>query len=179
MHYLVAKNIIFHISRILAVSAVVSFSCASLVAQTDVRSYIEKGNVFYAQGEFRNAAVTFKHAAQLNPNSFDAWYNFASALYKSEKYILASDAYQRALLLTTDSILRYKTLHNLGNSYVKNEDFDEAIETYKKALRLNPDDNDTRYNISYAMRLKFQPQVTQQNPDLQEQENANVSDFAK
>lgn len=154
-------------------------SCISAFAQSDIRSYIEKGNAFYEQGEFRNAAVTFKHAAQLNPNSFDAWYNFASALYKSEKYILASDAFERALLLTTDSVLQQKTLYNLGNAFLKNEDFDDAIKAYKKALRLNPNDNDARYNISYAMRMKFQPQATQQSPNTQGQEKKNTSDFAR
>ncbi|MDR0940864.1 MAG: tetratricopeptide repeat protein, partial [Bacteroidales bacterium] len=148
-------------------------------AQTEIRSYIEKGNAFYEQGEFRNAAVTFKHAAQLNPNSFDAWYNFGAALYKSEKYILSSDAFQRALELTTDSALQQRTLYNLGNAFLKNEDFDDAIAAYKRALYLNPNDNDARYNISYAMRMKFQPQATAQNSNAQGQDKKNVSDFAQ
>lgn len=150
-----------------------------LIAQTDVRSYIEKGNDFYAQGEFRNAAVTFKHAAQLDPNSFDAWYNFGAALYKTEKYILASDAFQRALQLTSDSVLQFQTLHNLGNAFLKNEDFDEAIETYKKALRLDSQNNDTRYNISYAMRMKYQPDAKKQGQDLPGTAKKQISDFAK
>ncbi len=154
------------------------FSCSSLLAQTDIRPYIEKGTAFYNAGEFRDAAVTFKHAALLNPNSFDAWYNFGSALYKAEKYILSADAFERALLLTNDSILQFQTLHNLGNAFVKNEDFDEAIEIYKKALRINSNDNDTRYNISYALRMKFQPQLTQMQ-NSQGQSKKNVSDFAR
>ena len=154
-------------------------SCVSAFAQPDIRSYIEKGTAFYNVGEYRDAAVVFKHAAVLNPNSFDAWYNFGNALYKCEKYILAADAFQRALLLTNDSVLQFNTLHNLGNAFVKNEDFDDAIETYKKALRLNPADNDTRYNISYALRMKFQPQLTRQNANGQDSAGKNASDFAK
>ncbi|MDR2963119.1 MAG: tetratricopeptide repeat protein [Bacteroidales bacterium] len=154
-------------------------SCISAFAQKDIRPYMEKGTAYYNAGEFRNAAVTFKHAAQLNPESFDAWYNFGNALYKSEKYILASDAFQRALLLTSDTALQFKTLHNLGNAFLKTEDFREAIEFYKKALRLNPASNDTRYNISYALRMMYQPQLTQQNQNAQGNESKNASDFAK
>ena len=166
-------------SKCLAFCVLCFVSCVSVFAQRDVRSYIEKGNAFYNAGEYRDAAVVFKHAALLNSNSFDAWYNFGNALYKSEKYILAADAFQRALSLTNDSALQFNTLHNLGNAFVKNEDFDDAIETYKKALRLNPDDNDTRYNISYALRMKFQPQLTQQNANGQDNDGKNASDFAK
>ncbi|MCL2327592.1 MAG: tetratricopeptide repeat protein [Bacteroidetes bacterium] len=167
------------VSKSLVSCALCLVSCLSAFAQQDIRPYIEKGTAFYNAGEYRNAAVTFKHAALLNSSSFDAWFNFGNALYKTEKYILAADAFGRALLLTNDSVLQFKTLHNLGNAFVKNEDFDEAIETYKKALRLNPNDNDTRYNISYALRMKFQPQLTRQNTNSQGQNKNNVSDFAK
>ena len=92
-------------------------------AQTDIRKYIDKGNALYEKQDFRSAAVTYKHACILDSTSFDAWFNFGNALYKLQKYILAGDAYSKALQNTPDAQLQAQTLYALGNAYMKQEDF--------------------------------------------------------
>ena len=46
--------------------------------------------------------------------------------------------------------------HNLGNSYLKENKLEQAIEEYKSSLRLNPNDEETRYNLAYAQKMKQQ-----------------------
>ena len=75
---------------------IICIAALSTTAQNDVRPLIEKGNSFYEKKEYRNAAVQYKHACQLDSLSFDAWYNFGNALYNLNKYILAADAYDKA-----------------------------------------------------------------------------------
>ncbi|MCK4747177.1 MAG: tetratricopeptide repeat protein, partial [Bacteroidales bacterium] len=56
--------------------------------------------------------------------------------------------------------------HNIGNSLLESQQFAQSIEAYKNSLRLNPGDQDTKYNLAYAKK-KLQEQEQQQ----QEQQN--------
>ena len=122
----------------------------SVSAQNDVRPLIEKGNSYYEKNDYRNAAVQYKHACQLDSLSFDAWYNFGNALYNMNKYILASDAYDKAMKLTADKTLKANIFHNAGNMECDQKHYEKAIKLYKQALILNPTDEDTRYNLAFA-----------------------------
>ena len=53
--------------------------------------------------------------------------------------------------------------HNLGNSLLKENKIDLAIEAYKTSLRINPNDEDTRYNLAYAQKMKQQQQQIKNN----------------
>jgi tetratricopeptide (TPR) repeat protein len=143
--------------------------------------YIDKGNALYAKQDFRSAAVTYKHACMLDSVNFDAWYNFGNALYKLEKYILAGDAYNKALQLTSDSKLQAQTLYNVGNAYLKQDDFENAIEAYTKSLLLNPAQPDCRYNLSYALKLQELQQKDKNNSknNQNKQKNPQISEFAQ
>ncbi len=138
-------------------------------SQTDIRKYIDKGNALYEKQDFRSAAVTYKHACILDSTSFDAWFNFGNALYKLQKYILAGDAYSKALQNTPDAQLQAQTLYALGNAYMKQEDFKQAIDLYKKSLLLNPSQPDCRYNLSFALKL-LELQQKQQNDSKKNQD---------
>ena len=122
----------------------------SASSQNDVRPLIEKGNSFYNKEDYRNAAVQYKHACQLDSLSFDAWYNFGNALCKMNKYILATDAYDKAIKLTADKTLKANIFHNAGNMECDQKHYEKAIKSYKQALVLNPTDEDTRYNLAFA-----------------------------
>ena len=135
------RYIIFVIACIVALST---------TAQNDVRPLIEKGNSFYEKKDYRNAAVQYKHACQLDSLSFDAWYNFGNALCNMKKYILATDAYDKAMKLTADKTLKANIFHNVGNMECDQKHYEKAIKLYKQALILNPTDEDTRYNLAFA-----------------------------
>jgi len=47
-----------------------------------------------------------------------------------------------------------EAIHNLGNSYLGTGQPDKAIEAYKNALRNNPTDHETRYNLALAKKMK-------------------------
>ncbi len=130
----------------------------------DIRPYINNGNQLYDSARFRSAATLYKHALILDSTSFDAWFNFASALYNAEKYILASEAFFRAAKLQSDSVLQAETYYGAGNSFVQLQQYQNAMLAYKKALLLNPLDNDARYNYAYA-KIKFDEQQKSKNPN--------------
>lgn len=158
-----------------------SLFCLQSFAQTDIRSFIDKGNALYAKQDYRSAAVTYKHACILDSTSFNAWYNFGNALYKLQKYILAADAYNKALQNTSDSKLQAQALYNVGNAYVKQDEIQKAVDSYKKSLLLNPNQPDCRYNLSFALKLIEQQQKNQNNSKNKNEKNKEpeVSAFAK
>lgn len=63
-----------------------------------------------------------------------------------------------------------KVYHNIGNALLKSEKLKEGVEAYKNALKLNPDDLETKYNLSYALnKMKQQQQQQDQNKDNKDQ----------
>ena len=60
--------------------------------------------------------------------------------------------------------------HNLGNSLVKEQKLEEAIEAYKSSLRINPKDKDTRHNLAITHKQKQQQEKEQENKDKNKDE---------
>ena len=61
---------------------------------------------------------------------------------------------------------RAATYYNAGNSLYQSNKYQEAVDAYKQSLRLNPNDEDTRYNLQMARaKLTQQQQQKQQNKD--------------
>ncbi|MCQ2608252.1 MAG: tetratricopeptide repeat protein [Bacteroidales bacterium] len=152
----------------------------SCFSQTDIRPLLEKGNAFYSKGEYRNAAVQYKHACQLDSTSFDAWYNFGNALCEMQKYILATEAYDRALRCTNDKTLKANIYHNIGNAYFQQNQFEKALVAYKQSLLLNPKAEDTRVNLALTQaELKKRENAENDNKDKKQEEKPKPTDFAK
>ena len=156
----------------------------SATSQNDARPLIEKGNAFYNKEDYRNAAVQYKHACQLDSLSFDAWYNFGNALCKMNKYILASDAYDKAMKLTADKTLKANIFHNVGNMECDQKHYAKAINLYKQALILNPIDEDTRYNLAFAQEEfrkeeEARKMLERMNEQMKKDEKPKPSKFAE
>lgn len=163
---------------------IICIAALSTTAQNDVRPLIEKGNSFYEKKEYRNAAVQYKHACQLDSLSFDAWYNFGNALYNLNKYILATDAYDKAMKLTADKTLKANIFHNAGNMECDQKHYEKAIQLYKQALILNPTDEDTRYNLAFAQEEfrkeeEARKMLEKMNDQLKKDEKPKPSKFAE
>lgn len=148
------------------IGSIIGIWCTGLVfgQDVDIRPYINQGNQLYDSAQYRSAATLYKHALILDSTSFDAWFNFASALYGAEKFILASDAFSRALKLQSDSVLQAEVHYGIGNCFVQMEQYQKAMQAYKRALLLNPLDDDARYNYAYA-KIKFDEQQKSQNQE--------------
>ncbi|HET6991741.1 MAG TPA: tetratricopeptide repeat protein, partial [Bacteroidia bacterium] len=56
--------------------------------------------------------------------------------------------------------------HNLGNSMLQQQKYQESINAYKQALKLKPNDEETRYNLAYA-----QSKLKKQNPPPKQNQN--------
>ena len=73
---------------------------------------------------------------------------------------------------------RAATLYNAGNSLYQANKYQEAINAYKQSLRLNPNDEDTRYNLQMA-RAKLAQQQQQQKQQNKDQKQDQKKDQQK
>jgi len=146
-------------------------------AQND-RKVNRQGIKSYENGEFSEAEVQFRKAEDINHESFEAEYNTAAALYKQEKYDESFKQYGTLAEKAEDPMLMANVWHNAGNSLLESQKYGESIEAYKKSLRLNPSDQDTKYNLAYAkQKLQEQQEQQQQNQDQkQDQQDQEKQD---
>jgi len=152
-------------------------SSFSLQAQND-RKVIRQGVKSYEQGDFSEAEVQFRMAEDINQESYEAQFNTGAALYGQEKYEETFKQYETLAEKAEDSESRASVWHNMGNSLLESQKYKESIEAYKSSLRLNPTDQDSKYNLAYA-KQKLQEQQEQQqdqNQDQQDQENQDQQD---
>ena len=136
------------------------------------RKLLREGNRNYKTEKYDQAELNYRRALEADTTDFRGQYNLAASLYRQEKYDEAAMHYAQALAAPDiDDSRRAKALHNVGNSMVKaglqNEQqgmqyFQQAVKAYQDALKLDPKNDDTRYNLAYARRLLQQAQQQQQ-----------------
>lgn len=143
----------------------------SVFAQDDEQKLVRDGNKKYKENKFSEAQKNYLDALGKKENSYRGAFNLGDAYYKQGKYKEASDQFEMLTQRKTSNDTLSKAYHNLGNSYLKQKEFDKSISAYKNALKKNMDDEETRYNLAYAQKmLKQQQEQQKQNQDKKDQE---------
>ena len=141
----------------------------SVSAQTD-RQYIRQGNKQFNAGDYANAEVSYRKAVEKNPKNPQAAYNLGNALLAQKKDSAAIEQFQNASKLETNPLRKYQSFHNMGVICQSHKMYGEAIEAYKNALRLNPADDETRYNLILCKHQKQKQDQNQQNQQQNKQD---------
>ncbi len=144
-------------------------------SQNIVLKNMHKGNLFYLNGAYKDAVYSYEKVLQESPFNFKANFNLGNAYFKMEEYDKAIDILEPISERGKTDADKSMVYHNIGNCYMMKGEFEEAIEAYKKGLRLNPRDEATRYNLAYAL-LKQQEKEQQQQQNDQNQDQQNEDD---
>jgi Ca-activated chloride channel family protein len=139
-------------------------------AQT-VRSHISDGNKAYGKQNFADAEAAYKKALEKNPRSIEALFNLGNSYYKQQRFEEAGRQFGNSAIAMKNPLDRSKAFYNGGNALFKSNKFPESIEAYKQALRLNPDDDDARYNLEVARKRMHQQQKNQQQKQEKDRQN--------
>lgn len=161
---------------LLFISATVTIS-----AQKAERSHVRSGNRIYekaikdtsevGKSKMAEAEIEYRKALEVNQRSVPATFNLANSMMKQQKYEQAVNQYQIAITNTQDKNIKAAAFHNIGNIAMEAQQYDKAVEVYKQSLRLNPTDDETRYNYALAKELlKKQQQQQEEQEDQQQQD---------
>jgi Ca-activated chloride channel homolog len=142
------------------------------------KKFIRDGNTSYDAKSYVDAEKNYKRALGKNKDSYKATFNLGDAYYKQGKYEEAAEQFQLLTHKATSKDTLAKAFHNLGNSLLKEKKFQESVDAYKNALKNNPKDEDTRYNLSYAQQMLKQQQE-QQKKDQDKKDKENKDDKNK
>lgn len=157
----------------------IAFLCSTLLASAQTmteKDHIRRGYKLYADSLFEKAEIEFRKALEINPKSTDAMFSLGNALFNQipqsqEKGKEAMEQYVTAAKLETDKSKLARINHNLGVLLYMAQQYSQSVEAYKEALRNDPSDHETRYNLAKAMHmLKQQEQNQEQQQDQQQQQ---------
>lgn len=129
---------------------------SALLPQTAVgqaKKLLEQGNQLYSEKRYDEATNNYLKALQKDPNNTTGLFNLGTALYQSKKY----DSSRKVMSATASAIKdkggKAAVNYNIGNSYMAQRKWEDAIAAYKNTLRNNPQDADAKYNLSYAQQM--------------------------
>lgn len=145
-------------------------TATNLMAQKAERNYLRRGNRFYKDSTYVDAEINYRKALDANPNSTMAMYNLGNALIYQNKPQEALEQYAAVANIEKDKENLAKDLHNVGVIWHTQKDYQKAIAAYKEALRKNPHDDETRYNLALAMKMLKDGQQQNQNQEQNQQE---------
>ena len=137
-----------------------AFSFKALKAE---RKIFRKGNKVYKKEQYTEAEIAYLKALEVNPKSQVANYNLGNTLFKQKKAQQALEKYQLAYSQEKNPKKKAAITHNAANAYMELNDYSNAVGLYRESLRLNPSDDETRYNLAVAQALLRKQQQQQQN----------------
>ena len=117
--------------------------------QNEYESLIKKGNNSFED----NTALSeqnYRKAISYSPEFVKGQYNFSNNLYKNEYYDEALLNQLEASKYAKTRADKHLIFHNIGNILMKKKMCKEAVEAYKNALKNNPKDDESRYNLALA-----------------------------
>jgi Ca-activated chloride channel homolog len=159
----------------LSLTIIFLFALSILSQAQNERKFVRQGNKYYGAAlkdttkidstQFNKAEIEYRKALDKKPTDPKWNFNLSNSLYKQMKFEESAEKFKEISELATDKVEKSYALHNMGNSLLMNNKLDESIEAYKQALRNNPKDLETKYNLLYAMNLKKKQEEEQKKQD--------------
>ena len=155
--------------------------CIAPASGQTVRSHVASGNEAYGKAKYADAEAEYKKALERDTTSREAQFNLGNAYYKQQRSDEAQRMYSHRVAASKAPADKEMAYYNLGNTFFKSQKLEESIEAYKRSLRLDPSDEDARYNYLLAVdRLKKQQdqkkQDKQNKQDKQDKNEQNKQD---
>lgn len=141
-------------------------------AAQSVRSLVNGGNDLYKEEKYTDAEVNYRKALEKEKELVQGHFNLGNALAKEGKYDEAMREFSIAGEKAASTETRSHAWYNIGNSLMGGQKYQEAVDAYIKSLQLNPQDQEAKYNLSYALeKLKEQQQQQKQQNKNQDKKN--------
>lgn len=139
------------------------------------RHHVRKGNRLYEQQRMEEAQREYREALQVDSLSGVAKFNLGDSQYAMGNFEAAEDTFkgvvERDKRLSPEE--KAKAYYNLGNAQFQQQKLQEALESYKESLRLNPNDLEAKFNYAYTKAMLENQQNQDQNQQQDQNQNQN------
>ena len=168
-----------HLYPILLALILCQFSSLPCSADNrQARKLVRQGNSLYRNNKHHDAQISYFKAVNADSTDARAQYNLATSMFpepwkmvKKEQVDTMTQTLMKAAELEKNPFRKAQAYHNTGVLYQNAKEFKTAIEAYKEALRNNPNDDETRYNLVLCQRqLKNDNQGGDGGQDNQQQD---------
>jgi len=139
----------------------------------------------YDAGKYDEAGAEYQKLLEKTPDDARLHYNLGTAAYQARQYEKAARSFNRALT-SLDLILQQRAFYNSGNAWYwlgegatepdeKIEDWQQAVQQFDGALKLNPADADARFNRELVKKklAELLKQQEQEQPGDQDDSKSN------
>jgi len=143
------------------------------------RKQVLEGNKLFAEEKYDEANNKYRDALLEDPDNPIIHFNIADTQHKKGKHEEALENFNKSLsprlaenrTPEEDRLIQSKIHYNMGNTYYRMNKYLEAIREYQESLKLNPDDEDAKYNLEFVRnKLKNEAQKQNQNSQNQQQQ---------
>ncbi|MCP9199170.1 tetratricopeptide repeat protein [Gramella sp. GC03-9] len=131
--------------------------------------YVAEAQEALSDNNFAEAEASYRKAIAKAPDNVDAKYNMGNLYYTKEKSVNAESRLKEAAEVAATKEDKHRIYHNLGNTYMQQKQYQEAVDAFKDALRNDPTDDETRYNLALAKKML---EKEQQNQDQNQDQNS-------
>jgi len=140
------------------------------LALKKANDFVYEANELVKAEDYVLAEMEYRRAISEQPTHVAGAYNLGNTYYKKGNFEEALYRLQKVIKNATTKSEKYKAFHNIGNILMQNKQCKEAVEAFKNALRNNPTDNETRYNLGIAKECAEQQQDQQDKDDEKKDE---------
>ena len=128
------------------------------LALKKANDFVHEANQLINEDNFVSAEMEYRKAISEQPGNVTGTYNLGNSYYKKGNFEEALYRQQQAAKNAVSKVEKHKAFHNIGNILMQSKQCKEAVEAYKNALRNDPADDETRYNLALAKECAEQQQ---------------------
>ena len=128
----------------------------------------DKGKKAYEEGHYDEARIYYEHILKNRKKDNGAQFGLGVTAYQQKDMETAARALNNAMN-SDDKSLASKAMYNLGNMFRDQQKMEESLALYRKAIELDPADEDAKVNYELLKQV-LQQQEQKQQEDKQNQE---------
>lgn len=129
------------------------FCLLATVAFAQPKKEVREGNKLYKEHKYKEASAEYQKAIQKQPNYIPGLFNLGNAQYQQHEFEASRKVFEGTAKTAPEKSQQAAANYNIGNTYLEEKKYKEAVEAYKEALRKNPQDEQAKYNLSYALQM--------------------------
>jgi Ca-activated chloride channel family protein len=157
-----------------SIALLLLFISLSVFSNAQTNRFLQQGNKMYEAQRYKEAAADYAKALAKDPTNTAGLFNFGNSLYQQKQFDSSRKVMAATARMSKDKSSKSAANYNIGNTYMSQQKWDEAIDAYKQTLRTNPQDADAKYNLSYAEQMKKkQDQQKQDDKDKKDDKKDN------